>query len=136
MWWCGGVWLWSLTPCTCKLLEDTTVLQQVLQLFCCANKSTSKNAPDDPINDARGAIIIEDVAMVAGCHPTAPTGVVGRKRATNVLEFFTNDPNPHKSKSVMCKHCLTIFNHHKKGAGYETSSNVPYYLLLQSECKP
>ncbi len=65
----------------------------------------------------REEAIIEDVNMVAaGCYPTTPAGGVGRKRASNVWEFYKNDPEPHKSKSSTCKHCLTLFNHHKNAS--------------------
>ena len=40
-----------------------------------------------------------------------------RARGRNVASFwqyFTDDPEPHKLKSAVCKHCRTRFNHHKK----------------------
>jgi hypothetical protein len=39
-----------------------------------------------------------------------------RGRSTSsVWELFTNDLNPAKLKSAVCKDCKTLINHHKNG---------------------
>jgi hypothetical protein len=52
----------------------------------------------------------------------------GKKRyrgrpTSSVWKLFTNDLNPAKLKSAVCKHCKTLINHHKKGESAQVHLN-------------
>ena len=60
--------------------------------------------------DALGALPMqEDNNMIAERSAKG-----GRGAPTAFWQFFADDVEPHKSKSAICKHCRTRFNHHKK----------------------
>ena len=50
----------------------------------------------------------------------------GKKRGRKMSEFwtlFTDDSNPQKMKSAVCKHCKTLINHHKKSESAKVHLN-------------
>jgi hypothetical protein len=59
-------------------------------------------------------VCFDGTAEIAG---TTELSAVKRARGSNISNFwqyFTDDPEPHKMESAVCKHCRTRFNHHKK----------------------
>jgi hypothetical protein len=54
----------------------------------------------------------------------APVG--GRKRGrqgNDLWSLYTDDVNPHQHKSIVCKHCRMLMNHHKKSESVKVHLN-------------
>lgn len=45
------------------------------------------------------------------------------RRTSDLWSLFTNDPNPQKLKSAVCKHCKIVINYHKKSEYAKTHLN-------------
>jgi hypothetical protein len=61
--------------------------------------------------------------------------VGGRKhgrQGNDLWSLYTNDINPHQHKSVVCKHCCMLVNHHKKSELVKVHLNkcAPFCKLM------
>jgi hypothetical protein len=81
----------------------------------------------------------DDAAVCAG-DPLNGNGnddadVGGRKRGrqgSDLWSLYTDEVNPHKHKSAICKHCRMLVNHHKKSESVKVHLNkcAPFGKLM------
>jgi hypothetical protein len=59
-------------------------------------------------------VCFDGTAEIAGTTELSAVKIARGRPISNFWQYFTDDPEPHKMKSAVCKHCHTRFNHHKK----------------------
>jgi hypothetical protein len=77
------------------------------------------NANDNSGEFQDDVVVLEEELTATGRGTMRDRG----RPTSTVWEQFTNDLNPFKLKSAVCKHCKTLINHHKKGESAKVHLN-------------